>query len=171
VTVAETKPATTKRVDELRLLEAEAVHIIREVVAEIERPVLVFSAGKDFIVLLALAEKAFRPLALPFPVMHVDAGHNFPEVIDFRDRRLHRGARRHITGRMRKAPPQRPLQACAQRRAQRPHGLDAPYEPPEDAYLVLDTADANTEDLAAQVIALLDERSPRRQSSAIELSG
>jgi sulfate adenylyltransferase subunit 2 len=75
------------RVDELRLLEAEAVHIIREVVAELQRPVLLFSAGKDSIVLLRLAEKAFRPSALPFPVMHVDTGHNFPEVIEFRDRR------------------------------------------------------------------------------------
>ena len=83
-----TQPAETKRVDELRLLEAEAVHIIREVVAELERPVLLFSAGKDSIVLLRLAEKAFRPIPLPFPVMHVDTGHNFPEVIEFRDRRV-----------------------------------------------------------------------------------
>ncbi|HKP44738.1 sulfate adenylyltransferase subunit CysD, partial [Mycobacterium sp.] len=75
-------------VDELRLLEAEAVHIIREVAAELERPVLLFSAGKDSIVLLRLAEKAFRPGPLPFPVMHVDTGHNFPEVIEFRDRRV-----------------------------------------------------------------------------------
>ncbi|BBX85900.1 sulfate adenylyltransferase subunit CysD [Mycolicibacterium aubagnense] len=84
-------------VDELRLLEAEAVHIIREVVAELERPVLLFSAGKDSIVLLRLAEKAFRsrkagdigfsPGPLPFPILHVDTGHNFDEVIDFRDRR------------------------------------------------------------------------------------
>src|ERR1700753_3022888 len=79
---------SNRRVDELRLLEAEAVHIIREVVAELERPVLLFSAGKDSIVLLRLAEKAFRPLPLPFPVMHVDTGHNFPEVIEFRDRRV-----------------------------------------------------------------------------------
>ena len=78
----------TTHVDELRLLEAEAVHIIREVVAELERPVLLFSAGKDSIVLLRLAEKAFRPLPLPFPVMHVDTGHNFQEVIEFRDRRV-----------------------------------------------------------------------------------
>jgi sulfate adenylyltransferase subunit 2 len=83
-----TSAVETKRVDELRLLEAEAVHIIREVVAELERPVLLFSAGKDSIVLLRLAEKAFRPLPLPFPVMHVDTGHNFPEVIEFRDRRV-----------------------------------------------------------------------------------
>jgi sulfate adenylyltransferase subunit 2 len=78
----------TLRVDELRLLEAEAVHIIREVVAELERPVLLFSAGKDSIVLLRLAEKAFRPSPLPFAVMHVDTGHNFDEVIEFRDRRV-----------------------------------------------------------------------------------
>ncbi|MFL6082511.1 MAG: sulfate adenylyltransferase subunit CysD [Mycobacterium sp.] len=76
------------RVDELRLLEAEAVHIIREVAAELERPVLLFSAGKDSIVLLRLAEKAFRPFPLPFPVLHVDTGHNFDEVIEFRDRRV-----------------------------------------------------------------------------------
>jgi sulfate adenylyltransferase subunit 2 len=75
-------------VDELRVLEAESVHIIREVVAELERPVLLFSGGKDSIVLLRLAEKAFRPAALPFPLMHVDTGHNFAEVIDFRDRRV-----------------------------------------------------------------------------------
>ncbi len=80
--------ADARHVDELRLLEAEAVHIIREVVAELQRPVLLFSAGKDSIVLLRLAEKAFRPLPLPFPVMHVDTGHNFPEVIEFRDRRV-----------------------------------------------------------------------------------
>src|SRR5262249_54756324 len=67
-------------------LEAEAVHILREVAAELERPVLLFSGGKDSIVLLRLAEKAFRPGRFPFPLMHVDTGHNFPEVIDFRDR-------------------------------------------------------------------------------------
>jgi sulfate adenylyltransferase subunit 2 len=72
----------------LRMLEAEAIHIIREVAAELERPVLLFSGGKDSIVLLRLAEKAFRPARIPFPVMHVDTGHNFPEVIEFRDRRV-----------------------------------------------------------------------------------
>ncbi|WP_238422643.1 sulfate adenylyltransferase subunit CysD [Gordonia sp. 'Campus'] len=72
----------------IRVLEAEAVHIIREVVAELERPVLRFSGGKDSIVLLRLAEKAFRPAPLPFPIMHVDTGHNFDEVIEFRDRRV-----------------------------------------------------------------------------------
>jgi sulfate adenylyltransferase subunit 2 len=70
-------------------LEAEAIHIFREVAAELERPVLLFSGGKDSIVLLRLAEKAFRPGKFPFPVMHVDTGHNFPEVIEFRDRRVH----------------------------------------------------------------------------------
>jgi sulfate adenylyltransferase subunit 2 len=70
----------------LQTLEAESIHIFREVAAEFERPVLLFSGGKDSIVLLRLAEKAFRPGRFPFPVMHVDTGHNFPEVIDFRDR-------------------------------------------------------------------------------------
>jgi sulfate adenylyltransferase subunit 2 len=72
----------------LRTLEAEAIHLIREVAAERERPVLLFSGGKDSIVLLHLAHKAFRPAGVPFPVMHVDTGHNFPEVIAFRDRRV-----------------------------------------------------------------------------------
>jgi sulfate adenylyltransferase subunit 2 len=72
----------------LQALEAEAIHIIREVAAELEKPVLLFSGGKDSIVLLRLAEKAFRPAAIPFPVMHVDTGHNFPEVIEYRDRRV-----------------------------------------------------------------------------------
>jgi sulfate adenylyltransferase subunit 2 len=69
-------------------LEAEAIHVIREVAAELEKPVLLFSGGKDSIVLLHLAEKAFRPAPLPFAVMHVDTGHNFPEVIEYRDRRV-----------------------------------------------------------------------------------
>ncbi len=69
----------------LRALEAESIHIIREVAAELERPVLLFSGGKDSVVMLHLAAKAFWPCKLPFPVMHVDTGHNFPEVIEFRD--------------------------------------------------------------------------------------
>jgi sulfate adenylyltransferase subunit 2 len=76
------------RLSHLDELEAEAVHIMREVAAELERPVLLFSGGKDSIVLLRLAEKAFRPGKFPFPVMHVDTGHNFPEVIEYRDRRV-----------------------------------------------------------------------------------
>ena len=72
----------------LEALEAEAIHVIREVAAELEKPVLLFSGGKDSLVLLRLAEKAFDPGGLPFGVMHVDTGHNFPEVIEFRDRRV-----------------------------------------------------------------------------------
>jgi sulfate adenylyltransferase subunit 2 len=93
---AQTRDAT--HVEELRLLEAESVHIIREVVAELQRPVLLFSAGKDSIVLLRLAEKAFRPSPLPFPVLHVDTGHNFGEVIEFRDRRLGEHGHKLIVG-------------------------------------------------------------------------
>src|SRR5580704_10485315 len=76
------------QLSQLDVLEAEAVHIMREVAAEFERPVLLFSGGKDSIVMLALAEKAFWPAKIPFPVMHVDTGHNFGEVLDYRDRRV-----------------------------------------------------------------------------------
>jgi sulfate adenylyltransferase subunit 2 len=75
------------QLSQLHTLEAEATFILREVVAEFERPVLLFSGGKDSIVMLRLAEKAFYPARIPFPVMHVDTGHNFPEVLEFRDRR------------------------------------------------------------------------------------
>ncbi|CAB4706901.1 unannotated protein [freshwater metagenome] len=80
-----TQPHVLSHLDEL---EAEAIHIIREIAAERERPVLLFSGGKDSIVLLRLAEKAFRPGKFPFPVMHVDTGHNFAEVVEYRDRRV-----------------------------------------------------------------------------------
>ncbi|TYL53669.1 sulfate adenylyltransferase subunit CysD [Agromyces mariniharenae] len=101
----DTRPATpgaTRRADEvaprpasrslstLDALESESIHIIREVVAEFERPVLLFSGGKDSVVVLHLAAKAFWPARVPFPVLHVDTGHNFPEVIDFRDRTVAR---------------------------------------------------------------------------------
>src|SRR5437588_8294519 len=76
----------TYHLSHLRTLEAEGVEVMREVAAEFERPVLLFSGGKDSIVLLRLAEKAFRPASFPFPVMHVDTGHNFPEALEFRDR-------------------------------------------------------------------------------------
>src|SRR6201997_2115852 len=79
---------TTYHLPHLRTLEAEAVHVMREIAAEFERPVLLFSGGKDSIVLLRLAEKAFRPAPFPFPIMHVDTGHNFPEAVEFRDRRI-----------------------------------------------------------------------------------
>jgi sulfate adenylyltransferase subunit 2 len=80
--------AARPQLSHLRALESEAIHVMREVAAEFERPVLLFSGGKDSIVLLRLAEKAFRPAPFPFPLMHVDTGHNFPEVIEFRDRRV-----------------------------------------------------------------------------------
>ncbi len=80
--------AVSYELSHLRVLESEAIHVMREVAAELERPVLLFSGGKDSIVLLRLAEKAFRPGGFPFPLMHVDTGHNFPEVIDYRDRRV-----------------------------------------------------------------------------------
>jgi sulfate adenylyltransferase subunit 2 len=80
--------AVDLRLTELQALEAEAIHVMREVAGEFDKPVLLFSGGKDSIVLLRLAEKAFRPARFPFPLLHVDTGHNFPEVIDFRDRRV-----------------------------------------------------------------------------------
>jgi sulfate adenylyltransferase subunit 2 len=79
---------TRYQLTQLRTLEAESIHIFREVAAEFERPVLLFSGGKDSIVMLRLAEKAFYPAKIPFPVMHVDTGHNFPEVLEYRDRRV-----------------------------------------------------------------------------------
>ncbi|HEY8046701.1 MAG TPA: sulfate adenylyltransferase subunit CysD [Streptosporangiaceae bacterium] len=81
-------PRSDYSLSQLEVLEAESIHIMREVAAEFERPVLLFSGGKDSIVMLALAERAFWPARVPFPVMHVDTGHNFPEVIDYRDRRV-----------------------------------------------------------------------------------
>jgi sulfate adenylyltransferase subunit 2 len=76
------------QLSQLDVLEAEAIHVMREVAAEFERPVLLFSGGKDSIVMLALAERAFWPAKIPFPVMHVDTGHNFDEVLSLRDRRV-----------------------------------------------------------------------------------
>ncbi|QKG22190.1 sulfate adenylyltransferase subunit CysD [Actinomadura verrucosospora] len=76
------------QLSQLDVLEAESIHIFREVAAEFERPVLLFSGGKDSLVMLRLAQKAFWPAPIPFPVMHVDTGHNFPEVMEFRDRRV-----------------------------------------------------------------------------------
>jgi sulfate adenylyltransferase subunit 2 len=80
----------------LDALEAESIHIFREVAAEFERPVLLFSGGKDSLVLLRLAEKAFRPGRFPFPIMHVDTGHNFSEVLEFRDQLIERLGERLI---------------------------------------------------------------------------
>jgi len=78
---------TRQTLSHLDWLEAEAIHILREVAGQCERPVLLFSGGKDSICLLRLAEKAFRPARFPFPLMHIDTGHNYREVVDFRDRR------------------------------------------------------------------------------------
>src|SRR3954470_14379063 len=79
-------PTADYRFTQLDALEAESIFVFREVAAEFERPCLLFSGGKDSIVMLRLAEKAFWPAPIPFPVLHVDTGHNFPEVLEFRDR-------------------------------------------------------------------------------------
>jgi sulfate adenylyltransferase subunit 2 len=81
-------PPIAYELSHLQALEAEAIHIMREVAAEFERPVLLFSGGKDSAVMLRVAVKAFAPAKLPFPVMHVDTGHNFPEVIAYRDQQV-----------------------------------------------------------------------------------
>ena len=87
----------TYTMSHLRALEAEAIHIMREVAAEFERPVLLFSGGKDSIVMLRVAQKAFHPAKIPFPLMHVDTGHNFDEVLAYRDRRVAElGVRLHV---------------------------------------------------------------------------
>jgi sulfate adenylyltransferase subunit 2 len=86
--VVQLRPHAELRISHLRALESEAVHVLREVAAEFERPVLLFSGGKDSIVLLRLAEKAFRPARFPFASLHIDTGENFPEAIEFRDRRV-----------------------------------------------------------------------------------
>jgi len=102
--VSDDAPALqTYELSHLRQLESEAIHIFREVVAEFERPGLLFSGGKDSIVMLRLAEKAFWPGKIPFPVVHVDTGHNFPEVIEFRDRRAEELGVRLIVGSVQEA--------------------------------------------------------------------
>ncbi|HEX7951736.1 MAG TPA: phosphoadenosine phosphosulfate reductase family protein, partial [Burkholderiales bacterium] len=88
------------RINHLDWLESEAIHIMREVAAECANPALLFSGGKDSIVMLRLAEKAFRPGRFPFPLLHIDTGHNFPEVIAFRDARAAELGERLIVGHM-----------------------------------------------------------------------
>ncbi len=121
----------------LRSLEAEAIHIIREVAAEFERPVLLFSGGKDSIVMLHLAIKAFQPGRLPFPVMHVDTGHNFDEVIETRDQLVDQTGVRLVVasvqddidaGRVKDTGPSRnPLQTVTLLRGIRENNFDAAF--------------------------------------------
>jgi sulfate adenylyltransferase subunit 2 len=121
----------------LRSLEAEAIHIIREVAAEFERPVLLFSGGKDSIVMLHLALKAFAPARLPFPVMHVDTGHNFDEVIETRDRLVAENGVRLVVASVQEdidagrvvdnGPSRNPLQTVTLLRAIRENKFDAAF--------------------------------------------
>ncbi|WP_029151072.1 sulfate adenylyltransferase subunit CysD [Microbacterium indicum] len=90
-------------ISQLRQLEAESIHIIREVVAQLSKPALMFSGGKDSLVMLHMAMKAFAPARLPFPVVHVDTGHNFPEIIDFRDQYVEKHGLRLIVGSVQEA--------------------------------------------------------------------
>jgi sulfate adenylyltransferase subunit 2 len=122
----------------LQALEAESIHIFREVAAEFERPVLLFSGGKDSVLMLRLAEKAFWPARIPFPVMHVDTGHNFPEAIRFRDETVDRLGLRLIVasvqesidrGRVVERPgaSRNPLQTVTLLDAISEHGFDAVF--------------------------------------------
>jgi len=95
--------AEVARLSHLEALEAESIHILREVAAEFERPALLFSGGKDSIVMLRLAEKAFWPAKIPFPAVHIDTGHNFPEAIEYRDRRVAELGIRLIVGSVQQA--------------------------------------------------------------------
>jgi len=130
--------ATTHRLSQLDALESEAVHIIREVAGELERPVLLFSGGKDSVVMLHLASKSFAPAAIPFPVLHVDTGHNFPEVLAYRDAAVaHYGVRLEIakvqdyidSGRLRERPDgtRNPLQTVPLLDAIEKHRFDAVF--------------------------------------------
>ena len=121
----------------LRALEAEAIHIIREVAAEFERPLLLFSGGKDSIVMLHLAIKAFKPGRLPFPVMHVDTGHNFEEVIATRDALVAEHGVRLVVASVEddiaagravdNGPPRNPLQTVTLLRGIRENKFDAAF--------------------------------------------
>src|SRR5436309_82798 len=128
----------TYELTHLQALEAESIHIIREVAAEFERPVLLFSGGKDSVIMLHLAAKAFSPARIPFPVMHVDTGHNFAEVLDFRDRTVERlGVRLVVasveesirSGRVRERPDgiRNPLQTVTLLDGIQEHGFDAAF--------------------------------------------
>ncbi|HTK68060.1 MAG TPA: sulfate adenylyltransferase subunit CysD [Pseudonocardia sp.] len=130
-------PAHRYELSHLRALEAEAIHVIREVAAEFERPVLLFSGGKDSIVMLHLALKAFRPGKLPFPVMHVDTGHNFDEVIACRDEYVEKTGARLVIASVEEdiaagrvvdnGPSRNPLQTVTLLRAIRENRFDAAF--------------------------------------------
>jgi sulfate adenylyltransferase subunit 2 len=136
-----TAPSPSKagqyQLTQLRTLEAEAIHIIREVAAEFERPVLLFSGGKDSIVMLHLAVKAFAPGRLPFPVMHVDTGHNFDEVIAARDQLVEQTGVRLVVASVQDdidagrvvddGPSRNPLQTVTLLRAIRENKFDAAF--------------------------------------------
>jgi sulfate adenylyltransferase subunit 2 len=128
----------TYELTHLEALESESVHIIREVAAEFERPVLLFSGGKDSVIMLHLAAKAFAPARIPFPVMHIDTGHNFPEVLEFRDSTAAKlGVRLVVAsveqsiakGRVRERPDRirNPLQTVTLLDAINEHGFDAVF--------------------------------------------
>jgi sulfate adenylyltransferase subunit 2 len=128
--------ATTYELTHLRALEAESVHVLREVAATFERPVLLFSGGKDSVVMLHLAAKAFWPAPVPFPVMHIDTGHNFDEVIEFRDQCVRRHQVRLVVssvqddidaGRVTDEPSRNRLQTTALLRAITENGFDAVF--------------------------------------------
>src|SRR6185312_14135843 len=137
MTTQEAPAAGQYELSHLRSLEAEAIHIIREVAAEFERPVLLFSGGKDSIVMLHLALKAFRPGRLPFPVMHVDTGHNFDEVLQTRDELVEEAGVRLIVAKVQDdidagrvvetIPSRNPLQTVTLLRAIRENKFDAAF--------------------------------------------
>ena len=136
-TVVEDRTAGRYQLSQLRALEAEAIHIFREVAAEFERPVLLFSGGKDSIVMLHVAIKAFAPGRLPFPVMHVDTGHNFDEVISTRDTLVDRHRLRLVVASVQEdidagrvvdnGPSRNPLQTVTLLRAIRENRFDAAF--------------------------------------------
>ncbi|MCP9985940.1 sulfate adenylyltransferase subunit CysD [Streptomyces sudanensis] len=136
VRAAQGLPGGPSPLSHLDALESEAVHILREVAGEFERPVVLFSGGKDSIVMLHLALKAFAPAPVPFPLLHVDTGHNFPEVVEYRDRTVARhGLRLHVEsvqeyidrGVLRERPDgtRNPLQTVPLTEAIRRHRFDA----------------------------------------------
>ncbi len=145
--------AMNYEISHLRALESEAIHVIREVAAELERGVLLFSGGKDSAVLLHLARKAFWPAALPFPVMHVDTGHNFPEVIEYRDRMVADTGARLIV-----ASVQDSIDNGRVDRGERPARLAQPAP----------VGDAARRDRGARLQGRLRRRPPRRGAGARE---